>query len=73
MPECDPKISDEFVARLANYLGPALELQNVAKRKLSVSSAGSDDSGEEDADVQLDPEDVARQLDGQLRQWLMKQ
>ena len=73
MPECDPKISDEFVARLTNSLGPALELQNVARRKLLDSSAGSDDPGEEDVDVQLNPRDVARQLDGQLRQWLMKQ
>ena len=49
MPECDLKISDEFVARLANHLCPALELRYAAGRMLSDSSAASGDPGEEDA------------------------
>ena len=58
MPKCDPKISDEFVVRLANYLSQALEFQGIARRKYSDSSAGSDESNKEDEELQPDPNDV---------------
>ena len=48
MPECDPKIGDKFVARLANYLGWALELKDIAKRDIY---AGSDEPGDEDTGI----------------------
>ena len=67
MPECDLRISDEFVARLANHLRPVLELRYAAGRRLSDSSAASGDPGEEDADVQPDSSDATRQM---VRQWL---
>ena len=57
MPGCDPKIGDKFVARLANYLGWALELKGIAKHKYSGGSAYSDD---EDAEVRSNCRDVIR-------------
>ena len=62
MPECDPKISNEFVVRLANYLGWAFELQGIARRKYSDSSAGSDEPDDSDEELQPDPNDVLDRL-----------
>ena len=56
MPECDPKIGDNFVAQLANYLCCSLEIEGIAKSEYSDSSAGSGEPGDEDAEVRPNTE-----------------